>query len=620
MNVSGSSQKVVFPKGTRVEFFGLRGTVRYFGTTLFANGLWVGVELDVAEGKNNGTVMGTTYFTCALNHGLFVRPWHLRKVADLRKFGKVSMSKHGGRLERRRAVEEAGMSRPLRSVLHVRSDDAAYVDSIKARIRTRERQDRLADRRHKRKARAKARYLEETLPGKKEAERVRKVRKERALREATPAEAPPRSLARSVRTPDVLPYAPSLQPCKYNLGDLVRTNKDRTTIDMPGQVRYIGYLENEPGLWVGIELDLPPQLDVPPRRRRQSRRRPAPRSARSRKEAATHAILATLRGPHSGVWRGAFYFKSKVNCGLFVRATAIDPMTLGEVALRQQREEDARRKKLDSLGYSPGGIARSAASPSPSYTTITKAPAPQQASPPPPREETQPVPFSFAMESSSDDGGDEDEVQPIAMADLAGDDDDDESLASTDLDAMQDGGDDDEGVVDEGVVDDGAEADGGEVVVEDGAEAETDGAEADMAMYERVGTVVVAQMDALAYLLSAQEESQVATSCETLNARLTLVPATIAELHDFHTDAGREEEDDGIIAAGDKALDVLTRIRDDIVAAGNAISILPSLADPVSEYLSIIQTELVTQPPSAVAAVQSASEKISAILEPTNGM
>ncbi len=34
----------------------LRGTIRYFGPTAFAAGDWVGMELEVPEGKNDGTV------------------------------------------------------------------------------------------------------------------------------------------------------------------------------------------------------------------------------------------------------------------------------------------------------------------------------------------------------------------------------------------------------------------------------------------------------------------------------------------------------------------------------------------------------------------------------------
>lgn len=72
--------------GARVEIKekGIKGTVQYVGLTSFAGessssvchllagkiflllvlvGRWVGVVLDEAKGKNNGTIKGTTYFT-----------------------------------------------------------------------------------------------------------------------------------------------------------------------------------------------------------------------------------------------------------------------------------------------------------------------------------------------------------------------------------------------------------------------------------------------------------------------------------------------------------------------------------------------------------------------------
>jgi hypothetical protein len=50
------------------------GLIRYVGLTQFASGYWVGIELNTPTGKNNGSVQGIVYFTCAPNYGLFVRP------------------------------------------------------------------------------------------------------------------------------------------------------------------------------------------------------------------------------------------------------------------------------------------------------------------------------------------------------------------------------------------------------------------------------------------------------------------------------------------------------------------------------------------------------------------
>lgn len=53
---------------------GRNGVIRFIGSTQFAPGEWVGVELEEDTGKNDGSVQGDRYFDCPMGHGMFVRP------------------------------------------------------------------------------------------------------------------------------------------------------------------------------------------------------------------------------------------------------------------------------------------------------------------------------------------------------------------------------------------------------------------------------------------------------------------------------------------------------------------------------------------------------------------
>ncbi|XP_065890295.1 CAP-Gly domain-containing linker protein 3-like isoform X2 [Dysidea avara] len=67
--------------GDRVTVGGsLVGTVRFAGVTKFAPGLYLGVELDQPQGKNDGSVDGTRYFTCKPNYGLFTPPSKVKRL------------------------------------------------------------------------------------------------------------------------------------------------------------------------------------------------------------------------------------------------------------------------------------------------------------------------------------------------------------------------------------------------------------------------------------------------------------------------------------------------------------------------------------------------------------
>ncbi|CAK1355536.1 unnamed protein product [Cercospora beticola] len=58
------------------------GTVRFVGTTAFAEGQWVGVVLEEPSGKNDGSVQGKRYFECTAPYGIFCRPNGISGVVE----------------------------------------------------------------------------------------------------------------------------------------------------------------------------------------------------------------------------------------------------------------------------------------------------------------------------------------------------------------------------------------------------------------------------------------------------------------------------------------------------------------------------------------------------------
>ena len=71
--------------GSIVEIPVGQGVVRFSGTTSFAAGKWVGIELNDANGKNNGTIGGIAYFSCKPNYGVFVRPSQVKVIGNERE-------------------------------------------------------------------------------------------------------------------------------------------------------------------------------------------------------------------------------------------------------------------------------------------------------------------------------------------------------------------------------------------------------------------------------------------------------------------------------------------------------------------------------------------------------
>lgn len=80
--------------GDRVVIAGQKvGTLRFCGTTEFASGQWAGVELDEAEGKNNGTIGRVQYFKCAPKHGIFAPLSKISKASEQKKNARIASSR-----------------------------------------------------------------------------------------------------------------------------------------------------------------------------------------------------------------------------------------------------------------------------------------------------------------------------------------------------------------------------------------------------------------------------------------------------------------------------------------------------------------------------------------------
>lgn len=83
VSVSVADELHDFHIGDRVLIGNVQpGTLRFKGVTSFAKGFWAGVELDKAEGNNNGTYDGIVYFVCKEKHGIFAPPQKISHIPE----------------------------------------------------------------------------------------------------------------------------------------------------------------------------------------------------------------------------------------------------------------------------------------------------------------------------------------------------------------------------------------------------------------------------------------------------------------------------------------------------------------------------------------------------------
>lgn len=229
-----NSDLEMFKVGDRVLIAGKRkGTIRFYGPTKFAIGHWYGIELDMACGKNDGCVEGVRYFTCGASYGVFASP---AKVAHLLTSSDDCISE----------IDSSGDGTASSDAMTTSNSSSTYM-----------------------------------YPN-------------RRAKTCSPARRSPLRMSFRIKSPSKSPRTVNMRsPAGFNLSSpfLHSDHKDNFCLiegvsvlvnNELGIVRYVGHVEFEEGLWVGVELRLP-------------------------------------RGKNDGTVCGKQYFVCKANHGLLVR-------------------------------------------------------------------------------------------------------------------------------------------------------------------------------------------------------------------------------------------------------------------------------------------------------------
>ncbi|XP_006864397.1 PREDICTED: kinesin-like protein KIF13B [Chrysochloris asiatica] len=92
------------------------GIVRYIGPTDFQEGTWIGVELDLPSGKNDGSIGGKQYFKCNPGYGLLVKPSRVRRATGAARRRSAGLRLQGAAPEARRSAPLSGSATNLASL------------------------------------------------------------------------------------------------------------------------------------------------------------------------------------------------------------------------------------------------------------------------------------------------------------------------------------------------------------------------------------------------------------------------------------------------------------------------------------------------------------------------
>ncbi|XP_010864491.2 CAP-Gly domain-containing linker protein 4 isoform X2 [Esox lucius] len=244
--------------GDRVIIAGQKvGILQFCGSTEFAGGLWAGVELDQAEGKNDGSVAGVQYFTCRPKHGIFAplskisKPTERRKAKTQRNSTPVrlpryiDLSRVTSRMSTGSAASKKSPDKQKGSPVPEQSKDDPPEAKTGAVSRSLSSSSSSLDSRNGPATRPRP------LPRQRPPSRQRRERLQPGSRTTPPpARSNPNS---SLIVPRTLSASSSVgEGPEVRLGERVLVVGQRT-----GVVRFYGKTNFAPGFWLGIELDMP---------------------------------------------------------------------------------------------------------------------------------------------------------------------------------------------------------------------------------------------------------------------------------------------------------------------------------------------------------------------------
>ncbi|KAI6071499.1 CAP-Gly domain-containing linker protein 4 [Aix galericulata] len=240
VSLSCDVSKAVIPNRNHV------GTLRFCGTTQFASGQWAGIELDEAEGKNNGSIGKVQYFKCAPKRGIFAPLSKISKSYDQKKPLVRSTSMRSSPLVKSKKIDVTHVTSKVNSGLNMSKKPSASETNLMTVNR------------------GKTLPAKEGFPGYSSSsssttslEGKQNYSKKRNLTSSNKKPLTRASSVSSKISAGLYSSSSSTRKFPFHEGEIQVGDRVLVVGQRTGTVRFCGTTKFAPGFWCGIELDKP---------------------------------------------------------------------------------------------------------------------------------------------------------------------------------------------------------------------------------------------------------------------------------------------------------------------------------------------------------------------------